>query len=62
MAPAAVQAIGADFGHRPEAVTRLADIIPSKEALTTREYWDRHNQLGFLPASIPGESRGSSTA
>lgn len=28
MAPEAVQAIAADFGHRPEAVTRLADIIP----------------------------------
>lgn len=32
MAPAMVQAISADFGHRPEPVTRLADIIPVQMA------------------------------
>lgn len=31
---------------------RIADIIPNKESLTTREYWERHNDLGFTPASL----------
>jgi protein involved in polysaccharide export with SLBB domain len=39
---------------------RLSDIIPDKESLTTRSYWEKHNQLGFTPApfgSPGGEDR-----
>lgn len=36
---------------------RLRDIIPSKEALITREYWNKRNLLGFTPTDdgAPGE-------
>jgi protein involved in polysaccharide export with SLBB domain len=27
---------------------RLGDILPHKDALTTRSYWEKHNQLGFM--------------
>lgn len=35
---------------------RIADIIPNKESLTTREYWERHNELGFLPIAGTGRT------
>jgi protein involved in polysaccharide export with SLBB domain len=30
---------------------RLRDIIPDKESLVTRDYWKKHNTLGFAPPS-----------
>lgn len=41
---------------------RIADIIPNKESLTTREYWERHNELGFTPVSgTAKDTAGDST-
>ncbi len=36
---------------------RLRDVIPDKESLVTRDYWKKHNLLGYLPAdaALPGE-------
>jgi polysaccharide export outer membrane protein len=36
---------------------RLADVIPDKESLITRDYWTKRNTLGFSPRqeSIPGK-------
>lgn len=33
---------------------RLLDLIPNKEALLTRQYWNQHNQLG-RPSTVPAE-------
>ena len=36
---------------------RLRDIIPDKESLITRDYWKKHNVLGFVPPEerVPAE-------
>lgn len=36
---------------------RLRDVIPDKESLVTREYWQKRNLLGFVPLSraLPGD-------
>jgi protein involved in polysaccharide export with SLBB domain len=36
---------------------RLRDVIPDKESLVTRDYWKKHNLLGFVPPEehVPGE-------
>jgi protein involved in polysaccharide export with SLBB domain len=40
----------ADPGRFPwRAGMRLRDVIPDKESLITRDYWKKHNVLGFVP-------------
>jgi protein involved in polysaccharide export with SLBB domain len=36
---------------------RLRDVIPDKESLITRDYWKKHNVLGFVPPDqrVPAE-------
>jgi len=36
---------------------RLRDIIPNKESLITRDYWKKHNLLGYIPLAqmVPAE-------
>jgi len=36
---------------------RLRDVIPDKESLVTRDYWKKHNALGFVPPDerVPGD-------
>jgi protein involved in polysaccharide export with SLBB domain len=36
---------------------RLRDVIPDKESLVTRDYWKKHNVLGFVPPDerVPGD-------
>ena len=38
------------FAWRPGL--RLADIIPNKESLITRAYWEKHHQLGHAPVQF----------
>jgi protein involved in polysaccharide export with SLBB domain len=47
----------ANSGRFPwHAGMRLRDIIPDKESLVTRDYWKKHNTLGFAPpADVTGE-------
>jgi len=32
---------------------RISDLIPSKESLVTRDYWQKRNELGQLPVDYP---------
>ncbi|MGD0668500.1 MAG: SLBB domain-containing protein [Bryobacteraceae bacterium] len=43
------------FAWRPGM--RLRDVIPDKESLLTRDYWNKHNVLGFVPPDerVPGD-------
>jgi len=38
---------------------RLSDLIPDKESLITRNYWQKHNQLGQLVQDYQAESSGA---
>ncbi len=42
--------------------TRLSDLIPNKEALITRNYWNRQNQLGQLAQDYQPNSNASTQA
>ncbi|MFT3817806.1 MAG: coniferyl aldehyde dehydrogenase [Rubrivivax sp.] len=61
MAPAMVQAISDDFGHRPAAVTRLADILPVQMALRhTRRHlrgWMKTRRMPTALVQRPGWNR-----
>jgi coniferyl-aldehyde dehydrogenase len=61
MAPAMVQAISDDFGHRPEQVTRLADILPVQLAARhARKHLARWMKTRRMPTSLvhrPGYNR-----
>ena len=61
MAPAMAQAISADFGHRPEQVTRLADIIPVQMAARhARKHlagWMKTRRMPTALVHRPGHNR-----
>jgi coniferyl-aldehyde dehydrogenase len=61
MTPALLKAVSDDFGHRPEQVTRMADLLPVQLALThTRRHLGRWMATRRAPTSIifrPGSGR-----
>jgi coniferyl-aldehyde dehydrogenase len=61
MAPAMIEAISADFGHRPSQVTRLADIVPVQLALRhTRKHlavWMKTRRMPTGLVHRPGHNR-----
>lgn len=61
MAPDMVQAISADFGHRPEQVTRLADIIPvqmaARHARRHLKGWMKTRRMPTSLINRPGYNR-----
>ena len=61
MVPAMIEAISADFGHRPSQVTRLADIVPVQLSLRhTRKHLASWMKTRRMPTGLvhrPGHNR-----